>query len=130
MHDVGSMRRGERVGDLDPVLDRFIQTEAASGYDAVECPARHELHGDEVDALVLPNVMDGDDPWVIERGGGLRFLHKAETAIAVSYFVGGKKLDGDEAIEVCVARFVDDTHAAFADLLKDFEVGERLTDHN
>jgi len=47
----------------------------------------------------------------------------------VSYLVRRKKLDGDEAIEVCVARFVDDAHAAFADLLEDFEVGERLTDH-
>jgi len=34
------------------------------------------------------------DPWMIERRAGLRFLHKAETALAVTYLVGLKQFDG------------------------------------
>ena len=34
------------------------------------------------------------------------------------------------AIQVRVSRFVDDAHAAFAELLEDFEVGDRLTNHD
>ena len=33
----------------------------------IERPARHELHRNEVDAVVLRYVMDGDDTGVIER---------------------------------------------------------------
>jgi len=60
MHDAGSVRCGKRIGDLDSIVDRFIQAESASRYDAVECPPGHELHGDEVDAVVLRDGVDGD----------------------------------------------------------------------
>ena len=49
---------------------------------------------------------------------------------AVGDLVRRQQLEGDEAIEVCVAGLVDHAHAAFAEFLEDLEVGERSTDHD
>jgi hypothetical protein len=40
-----------------------------------------------------------------------------------------KNLHGGEAVEVCVAGFVDRTHAAFAEFVSDLMVAERFADH-
>ena len=67
MHDAGRMRRGERVGDLDAVVERLVQTQPMPRDHAIERPAGHELHRNEVDPIVLSDVVDGDDAGVIER---------------------------------------------------------------
>ena len=58
-----------------------------AGDHAIEGSPRHELHGDEIDALVAGDVVDGDDAGVIERRRGLRFLHET-TAIEVGGALG------------------------------------------
>ncbi|MDC1405075.1 hypothetical protein N8343_05380 [Akkermansiaceae bacterium] len=40
----------------------------------------------------------------------------------------GEELEGDEAVERFLARFVDSSHAAFSDELDDFEIGEGCCD--
>ena len=82
MDDAGRMRRGERIGDLDAVVERSrFSAQPVPRDHAIERPSRHELHGNEVDALVLRDVVDRDDAGVIERRGGLRLLREATAAI-------------------------------------------------
>jgi hypothetical protein len=57
---------------------------------AIDQLRQTEVQNSDPPVLLFRNVMDGDDPWMIERGGGLRFLYKAETAVAVSYLVRRK----------------------------------------
>ena len=54
---------------------------------------------------------------------------QAALPVGVGDLFCGKHLDGDEAIQVRVARLVDDTHAAFAKLLRDLVVTKCLVDH-
>ncbi len=67
MYDPGRMCRGDGVGDLGAVVERLAHRQTMSRDHLIERPARHELHRNEVDALVLRYVIDGDDTGVIER---------------------------------------------------------------
>ena len=73
--------------------------------------------------------MDGDDTRVIQRRRRPRFLNKPAAAIGVVDLVRWEDLDRDHPVEVRVARFVDDAHAAFADALEDLVVRELASDH-
>ena len=95
----------------------------------IERWTRQELHRDEVSTFMFGNLMNGDNAGMIERGGGFRFLDEAPASVAIADLVGRKDFDRDEPVEMDVACLVDDTHAAFAKLLEDLEVPERLTDH-
>ena len=66
---------------------------------------------------------------MIERGGGLGFLHEAALAFRVGDPLGRQDLDGDEAVQVGVTGFVDHAHPAFAELLCDLVMPQRLADH-
>jgi hypothetical protein len=84
---------------------------------------------DEIDAVFLRDVVNRDDARMVQRRRGPRFLDEPAPAIGVADLVGGKDLDRDEPVQVRVARFVDDAHAAFADAVEDLVVREPAADH-
>lgn len=49
--------------------------------------------------------------------------------IIVGSDVGREKLDRHQAFELRILGFVDDAHAAFAELGEDFVVGDGFADH-
>ena len=83
----------------------------------------HVLHRDEVRAFGLRDVVDRDDAGMIQRGGGSGFLREALLALDVRDRFRRQDLDGDEAIEAGIARFVDDTHPSFAECRDDLRSG-------
>jgi hypothetical protein len=66
---------------------------------------------------------------VVQSAGRLGLLDEALLAGGIGDLVGGQDLDGDGAVEVRVASFVDHTHAAFAELRFDPVMVQRLADH-
>ena len=52
----------------------------------------HVLHHDEVAAVGRLDLVNGDDVGMVERGGGLRFLHEPPAAALVRHPVGGSTL--------------------------------------
>ncbi|HLM98519.1 MAG TPA: hypothetical protein VK335_04520 [Bryobacteraceae bacterium] len=64
--------------------------------------AGEELHGDEVDAVIAGDVVNGDDVGMIQRRGQFCLLHKAPLAVSVRDFLRRQDFDGDEAI---ISRF-------------------------
>src|ERR1700690_3819966 len=66
---------------------------------------------------------------MIEGRSGLCFLNEAALSLRVSDLIVRQNLDRDEAIQACVAGFVDHTHAAFAELLDDFVVRDSFANH-
>ncbi len=63
------MRVVDRVDDLAGVIERARDVErAVARDDRLERLARHELHDDEEDVLLLLRGQDGDDVRVIEAG--------------------------------------------------------------
>jgi hypothetical protein len=73
----------------------------------------------ELDALVLPNVVQGADVRVVERGYSTRLALKPLAEAGITGDVRQKDLYSDEAIETSVASFVDLAHATCADVGQD-----------
>jgi hypothetical protein len=109
------MCRSRRWGSFaDPVMQRT---------------AGDELHHHEDFVVGGFDVVDGRDVGMVERGGRLRFLNEALLVIGVANVGGVEEFERDRALESGVNRFVDDAHAAFAELLDNSVVRDRATDH-
>ena len=129
MEDAGLVRGCQRIGDLHAVAQRLGHAEAPGGNHLVQRAAGDVLHHDEVDARVGPDVVDRDDARVVQRAGRPGFLDEALPAVGIGHLVVRQDLDGDEAIEMGVARLVDDAHPAFAQLGFDRVAVEGLAEH-
>ena len=66
---------------------------------------------------------------MVQRAGRLGLLDEAGLALRVGDLLGRQHLDGHEAVQVGVAGFIDDAHAAFAELLGDLVVQDGAADH-
>ena len=88
--------------------------------------AVQKLHGDESVTVRLADVVNRADIWVIKCGCGLGFALKAGECLWVTGNFLGQELKGDEAMQPSVLSFVDNTHAAAAQLLDDAVVRDGL----
>jgi hypothetical protein len=73
-----------------------------------------ELSASQGDISLGPEVVDGDDLGMIERGDGVRFVHEAGLAIAVGRHVRSQHLERDVAPQPRIVGPVDGAHAALA----------------
>ena len=120
MDDPGFVRVGEAGAQLVDVLQLGRQRKIAAPPNLVEQRlAKDVLHGDVRLALVLTDVVDGDDVDVGEAGGRLRLPREA-LAEVVGVESRLQHLDRDEAIEHRVAAEVQIPHAALTQALDDF----------
>jgi hypothetical protein len=123
------MRPRQRVGNLDGILQGRGEPQPFAVYQVIEGLSGDVLHCDEVRAVNMINVMNGDDVRVIQGRGSLGFLNEAPLAIGVGDSFCRQHLDGDVAVEMGVAGPLNDTHAAFAESLSDLIMAERPSDH-
>ena len=112
VRDPGRVRRRQSVGDLGRNVDGFSKAEAR----APEGFPVHQL-GNEI---VLPDVVEGDDVGMVERGDRAGFLLEAPAAIGVGGELRRQGLQGHLPAEPRVARPVHLAHAARAEKAKDF----------
>ena len=84
------------------------------------------LHRNELLAVLLPDFVDGADVRVVQARCGIGLPLEAAKCLRVSGYIIGKEFQGDEAIEPCVLRFVDNTHPAATKLFNHAIVGNRL----
>jgi hypothetical protein len=93
---------------------------AAGVQHVVERGAVDEFHHDDRSALVLRDVVDGDDPGMPDAGGGPGLALHPHGQVGEfgrrRVGVGAQFLDGDLAPEHLVDRPPDDAHAAAAQL--------------
>ena len=86
------------------------------------------LHRDVRRAVVLEVVVHGDDVRVAQRAGHARLAQEALRERRVRGVERAQLLERDEAVEVGLAREVDDRHAAAADLPQDLVAADGLHD--
>ncbi len=67
---------------------------------------------------------------MIQLCSGLCFLEEARFVLLGRVKVRGQKLESDEAVELRVQRFVDNTHSSLTELLKNLIMGNYLTNHD
>ena len=129
VNDALGVRRVKRIRRLHAQRQQGIQLHGPVLDHMLESFAVQEFHGDERKAVLLANVVDRADVGVVECGRGLGFaLETAERLRVAGHFIG-KELQGHEATQPCVLGFVDHTHAAAAQPLKDAVVRYGLADH-
>src|SRR5262249_37994781 len=73
-------------------------------------------HHEEDETVRFADAVDRNDMRVREAGGHSRFTNEALACMRLHGGMGGKNLEGDVAVELDVAREIDDAHAATAEL--------------
>jgi hypothetical protein len=91
--------------------------------------ALDQFHGVEVAALLLPRRVHRDDVGVVQLGGRLGFTVEALHSLFGEPQSGRKDFQRYPAVQGSLPGFVDDAHAAAADLVKKLEVSEAVEWH-
>ncbi len=116
----------ESVCDLNAQIEEGFNLDWSAANQVPKSLAFHQLHGDEGPAIYLVNFVDDADVGVVQ--GRCRFGFPLEPAeglgIAGQFF--GKKLEGYVTSELKVFGFVDNPHAAAADLAQNAVMGKCL----
>ncbi len=114
MDDSLGVGRVERVGDLDAQRKQRVQFHGTVADDVFQRRAVEVLHDDEGLAVLLANVVDGADIWMVERRCGPGLAAEALERLPVLGHILRKELQGDEAVKAGVLSLVDDSHATAA----------------
>ena len=133
MEDPGTMRGGERLGDLDRPLDRLVECERPACDPGLEGLAIDELHHDEVAPGVATDVEERADVRVVEPRDRTRLAVEALAPFLGSRDRRREQLERDRALEARVDRAIDLAHAAGADTFDDpvgTEAGSRRQRHS
>jgi hypothetical protein len=83
------------------------------------------FHDEKIDAGLLPDVVDGADMRMIQRGNGPSLALEPLLQFGMAGDMSGERLDGDGSIEARVSGFVDLAHAARAERRLDLVRAER-----
>ena len=98
--------------------EELVHFERALADGVLERHAVEQFHGDEAEAVGFADFVNGADVGVIERGGGAGFAAEALESQQGLARRCREKFQGDEAAEREVLGFVDDSHAAAAELFE------------
>jgi hypothetical protein len=118
--DPGRVRALERVGDLDPEPEDLLDRERPPLDALGERLALEELHDQEVDLALPPDVVEGADVRVLERRDRLRLALEALAHLLGGREVLGQDLERDRPVEPGVLGAVDLAHPAGAERGDDF----------
>jgi hypothetical protein len=114
---------GESLGDLNHEPDGFVERRAGRG-PLLQRLARVISHGDE--GLTVGRLVDVEnhaDVGVVESGGGLGLADEPPALLSAHAQLGREELEGNEAVELEVACAIHHAHAAAAQPVQDFVVG-------
>jgi hypothetical protein len=110
---------------LDHDLPRLLRVQPALALDVlVQVDAVDELHGEEVGAVGLGALVQGDDVLVAELLGGPGLAAEALDHGGLGGHLGRHHLEGDLAAGLGVARPVDGPHAAAGDVREDLVLAD------
>ena len=93
-----------------------------------QCLAFDQFTGNVVSGVILPDLVNGQDIWMIERHDGVRFLLKAlQTAGSPAKRVG-RILSAALTARCNVGGEIDFAHPTAADPFTNFVVADRMAD--
>ena len=118
VHNPGGVGRVQPVRDLNTQIEDFLDLQAAVLDVVLQGLPREQLHGDEMQAGVLADLVDGADVGMIERGGRARLALKTLDCQGIAGECRRQKLERDLAAQPRVVCLVDHPHAAATQLLQ------------
>src|ERR1700757_1348407 len=120
MDDPFAVRRLQAAQHLAHDVHRFGNWQLALlSQDLIEALALDVLHRDETDPTGLTKVEDANYVSICNLAGEDQFLLEPLKDFGIAGEFGPDHLEGDNAAQFEVFRFVDGTHAAFAESLQD-----------
>src|SRR5438105_2482843 len=114
MQNSRGMRRDQRVHNLDSVVEDLLRLTTPLADDLVQSTARNVFHRDEIHPIGVPQVVDLNDVWVVQRGSCSRFLQESKTVRRIRGCAGREYFYRDEPAQIAVTGFVNYAHSAFA----------------
>ena len=112
MDNARGMGAAEAFCDLDGYSEGFIQAQALAGNAGVKGLPSHVLHYQEVEAVLLADIVNGDDVGMIQRRGGLGLLNETFLPAFLRETLGPENFQRDEPVEAGVAGFPHLTHSS------------------
>ena len=130
MNEPSPMRMIQCIGELDGVAQQIGRRQRSSQETLPQRQTLEILHDQEPDRLRtrcwhcgprdFTNVVEIADVRMIERRHGAGLAFEARPAIRIDNELFREDFDGDRAVESCVSRAVDLTHATGSNQLEDF----------
>ena len=114
MHHAAAMRLLQAVADVGRVAQDLLDRQRTFGQAVSQSLAVQELHDQVIGAVLMPDVVQGADVGVIQRGDGSRFTVEALLGLSVVRQVRRQDLDRDGAVQPRVARAIHFAHAPCA----------------
>ena len=87
------------------------------------------FHGNGGHAILLTDVVNGADIWMIECRGSLRLALKSAERLRVARELVGREFQCDETMQPRISGLINHAHPAAAQLLHDAVVRNGLADH-
>lgn len=114
------MGRFERRGNLDGDRKSTADRKRTARENLLEGFAGNILHYEKVDAVLMNEVVNGDDVRVFERRGCPRLLEEAGAALRIGEDFGLQPLDGNRTAQHRILSPEHIAHPASADFSQQF----------
>ena len=129
MRDPGIVRAVQGLCELTRQMSCTLHGQWSRCQGVPERLARVVAHDDVVFArLCLADLVDSTDVGMVQGGSSPGLAQESLLRLARQTLLGREKLQGDNAVQFCVACLVHDTHAALAQQLENLVVGYGLAD--
>ena len=79
--------------------------------------------------LGLIDLVNGADVGMIQSRSCPGLVNEPRLGLGIAGQAGGQEFQGDKTLQPHILSLIDDAHAALADLLENFIMGNDLTDH-
>ena len=129
MHNAGRVRHGDRIRDLDCVIQTLDKGQSPVPHDILQSLPGDIFHGDEMHAVRFVDIVNNYNARVIECGSRFGFKDEPAPAFRIRNFRLRQDLYRNESVQVQISRLVDDSHTALADLFQNLIVQKRVSDH-
>src|SRR5438045_2368328 len=111
MHDAAAVSSIESVGNLDGVFHQSRHFDRLSADLLIKRLAFEQLHGHELLAVVISDLVDGADVPMAQSRGSARLTQEAFQRLRLTLEFFRKEFEGDMAAEIDVFGFVHHAHA-------------------
>src|SRR5581483_9160537 len=127
MNDAFGVRGIQSIRNVKRQWKKRFHIQRTPRDSAFQRHALQEFHHDERLPILLIDLINCADIWMVQSGGSLGFaLEAAESLSVMSNFVG-QKLEGHKAAELHILGLVDHAHTTTADFLDDAVVAQQFS---